>query len=252
MLRQNSGKWDETQNIKGEKGSSLCVARQLFEERKEQERCEPMQWQHWCWHSLYNIQLLYHWVGEGMAYATLSTHLLQPWKPITDLVQSKLAVDFFFPHNGSLTCNIIRNTLGYHLIFLQCDHLRKYVGMWQAQAWLVPLCLDESHSHPISLLIKRSCHWWCPPHFMLDKLILCFFDITKGIPPRDVYMLHVYYICKNGLFLPCKTHWIHRKGIRHFRVMVHCTNSFGTIGNTFTCKQLFVDSGSLYHHFHCA
>lgn len=46
-----------------------------------------------------------------------------------------------FFRNGSLACNIIRNTLGYHLIFLQCDHMRKCVLMWGAQVRLVTLCL---------------------------------------------------------------------------------------------------------------
>lgn len=35
--------------------------------------------------------------------------------------------------NGSLACNIIRNTLGDHLIFLQCDHMRNFVLMQGAQ-----------------------------------------------------------------------------------------------------------------------
>lgn len=49
---------------------------------------------------------------------------------------------FFFFRNGSLACNIIRNTLGHHLIFLQCDHMRKFVLMRRAQVWLVTLSLS--------------------------------------------------------------------------------------------------------------
>lgn len=48
----------------------------------------------------------------------------------------------FFFRNGSLACNIIRNTLGHHLIFLQCDHMRKFVLMQRAQVWLVTLSLS--------------------------------------------------------------------------------------------------------------
>lgn len=48
----------------------------------------------------------------------------------------------FFFRNGSLACNIIRNTLGHHLIFLQCDHMRKFVLMRRAQVWLVTLSLS--------------------------------------------------------------------------------------------------------------
>lgn len=48
----------------------------------------------------------------------------------------------FFFRNGSLAYNIIRNTLGHHLIFLQCDHMRKFVLMRRAQVWLVTLSLS--------------------------------------------------------------------------------------------------------------
>lgn len=85
------------------------------------------------------------WRKETMACAALTARLLKPWKPISDPVQcSKWAGQgtFFFFRNGSLACNIIRNTLGHHLIFLQCDHMRKFVLMRRAQVWLVTLSLS--------------------------------------------------------------------------------------------------------------
>lgn len=72
------------------------------------------------------------WRKERMACAALSARLLQPWKPINDPVQfSKWAGPPFSPppRNGSLACNIIRNTLGYHLIYLQCAHMTNLARM---------------------------------------------------------------------------------------------------------------------------
>lgn len=59
------------------------------------------------------------WSKKQMACAAC---ILEPWKPISDPVQCSKWVGPGTFQNGSLACNIIRNTLGYHLIFLQCDH----------------------------------------------------------------------------------------------------------------------------------
>lgn len=88
--------------------------------------------------------------------------------------------------NGSLVCHIIRNTWGYRLILLWCHHLRKSARMCLAQLWLAPLCLWGSRHCSIFLLIVKD-RVTDDPGFMLDKLPLCFQDITKSILEWDIH-----------------------------------------------------------------
>ncbi len=130
------------------------------------------------------------WRTERMACAALSARLLEPWKPISDPVQrSKWAGPGTF-RNGSLACNIIRNTLGYHLIFLQCDHMRRFVLKQGAQVWLVTLHLGGCCSPPLPSYRSRSRHSW--PRFMLRKLALGFQDITKSVLLWDMHLWRIH------------------------------------------------------------
>lgn len=132
---------------------------------------------------------------NGWLVLPLSARLLEPWKPISDPVQcSKWAGPGTF-QNGSLACNIIRNTLGYRLLSPQCDHMRKFVPMRGAQVRLVTwrVLLSPSSflsqavmSHPTSVHAPQA-----PAPFPRST--------EEHSLMGNVYTLHVCYVCMNRL-----------------------------------------------------
>lgn len=149
--------------------------------------------------------------GRNRWLGLLCLHRLpKPWKPISDPVRwSKWAGQgtFFFSRNGSLACNIIRNTLGHHLIFLQCDHMRKFVLMRGAQVWLVTLSVSEgvALSLPALGLLYCSQSHHTRPRFMLNKLELCFRDKPGNVLLWDMQTcgMHITLVWM-GVFLACE------------------------------------------------
>lgn len=176
-----------------------------------------------------------------MAFAALTARLLKPWKPISDHVRcSKWAGQgpFFFFWNGSLACNIIRNTLGHHLIFLQCDHMRKFVLMQRAQVWLVTLSL--------SLRVLLSLSLSAVSQSVLSGLSSLHAQRALAVFPRQTRQhslmghantQHTYYICMNGVFLCLwsRHYWIHTEGTTHTRDKVHWPFLFRVFFSSWCC-----------------
>lgn len=128
----------------------------------------------------------------------------------------------FFFRNGSLAYNIIRNTLGHHLIFLQCDHMRKFVLMRRAQVWLVTLSLS------LRVLLSLS----AVSQSVLSGLSSLHAQRARAVFPRQTRQhslmghantQHTYYICMNEVFLCLWSplYWIHTEGTTHTRDKVH-------------------------------
>lgn len=133
--------------------------------------------------------------GERSGWLSLppSARLPEPWKPISDPVQcSKWAGPGTF-QNGSLAGNIIRNTLGYRLISLQCEHMSEFVLMQGAQARLV--------TRRVSLSLPRSSSLLSPDAHVTPGLRQ---DINNAYShrgnPRCSYMSCAW----TGLFSPVK------------------------------------------------
>lgn len=164
----------------------------------------------------------------------------KPWKPISDPVQcSNWAGPGTF-RNGSLACNIIRNTLGYHLIFLQRDHeeicsnVRSTSVTCDSLSWWVLL---SSFLLQMGMSQATSLHAWQAP---------AVFPRHKDYSLMDnAYALHTYYICMNGLFLACKIQFIESIEREYgtswmmfieLCLFIYLFSSY-SIGNTFICMN---------------